>query len=113
MGPGSKLPGPMVERLQEALLAAFPARSALAQVVRVGLEANLDAIASQENLSVAVFELIRWAEAQGGLGELIAAAQGANPGNAELRAFAEDWGKVAQGRVDAAVRTESAPSSSS
>jgi nucleoside phosphorylase len=89
MGGGSKLSGADVKRLQDALLSAFPMRSALAQVVRVGLDENLDAIAASENLRAAVFELIWWAEAQGRLEELIGAVRAANPGNAHLRAFME------------------------
>jgi Effector-associated domain 1 len=98
MESNSNLPGPVVKRLQEALLAAFPTRSALAQMARVGLDENLDAIAATENLSVAIFELIRWAEAQGQLDKLIAAARRANPGNLMLRALAKDLGM--QGQVN-------------
>jgi hypothetical protein len=90
MGSTSKLSGAEVKRFQEALLSAFPTRSALAQMVRVGLDENLEAIAAEKNLSVAVFELIGWAEAQGRIRELIAAARQANQGNAILRSFAED-----------------------
>ena len=97
MEPSPKLPGATLRRLQEALLSAFPTRSALAQMVRVGLEANLEAIAAQENLSVAAFELIGWAEAQGRLEELIAAARRENPGNPPLRAFAEEREQTLRG----------------
>src|SRR5690348_9673697 len=81
MEPGSKLPGVTLKRFpKEALIVAFPSRNDLAQMVRVGLDENLDALASQESLSVAVFELIKWAEAQGRLDELVAAARRANSG---------------------------------
>ena len=96
MEPSPKLPGATLKRLQEALLAAFPTRSALAQMVRVGLDENLDAVAAPETLSVAVFELIRWAEARGRLDELIAAARQENPGNRMLRAFAEELARQEQ-----------------
>lgn len=90
MEPSSKLSGAEVKLLQEALLSAFPTRSALAQMVRIALEENLDAIVAEKNLSAVVFELIGWAEAQGRLDELVAAARYANQGNVELRAFAEE-----------------------
>jgi hypothetical protein len=89
--PRSKLPGAEVQRLHDALLAAFPTRSALAKMVRIGLDANLEAFASQENLSVAIMDLIRWVEAEERLDDLIAAARRTNPDNPALRAFAEQY----------------------
>src|SRR5690242_13051108 len=100
MGPLSKLSGADLKRLQDAFLSAFPTRSELAQMVRVGLDENLDTVAAQENLRAAAFELIRWAEAQGRLDELVAAARVENPGNPELRAYAQDRERWKQEQVD-------------
>jgi hypothetical protein len=90
MEPCDKLSGADHNRLKEALLSAFPARSALAQMVRAGLDENLDGIVAQENLQTAVFELIQWAEAHSKLDKLIAAARAANPDNPVLRGVAEE-----------------------
>src|SRR5580704_10153687 len=90
MDPSAKLPGATVKRLQEAMLAAFPTRSTLAELVRVGLDENLEAIAAPENLRATVFQLLGWAEAQGRTPALLAAARRENPGNAALRSFTEE-----------------------
>ena len=91
MEPNSKLPGVTLKRFHEALLAAFPTRNDLAQMVRVGLDENLEAIAAPENLRITVFQLLGWAEAQGRLPALISGARRENPGNPALRAFAEEY----------------------
>jgi Effector-associated domain 1/NB-ARC domain len=90
MDPSAKLPGATVKRLQEALLAAFPTRSTLAQMVRVGLDENLEAIAAPGDLRAAVFQLLVWAESRGHVPALLACARRENPGNAALRTFAEE-----------------------
>jgi hypothetical protein len=90
MAPSSRLPGGTLKRLQEALLAGFPTRSALAQMVRVGLDENLEAIAAPEDLRATVFQLLTWAESRGQIPGLLAAARRENPGNAALRVFAEE-----------------------
>ncbi|MFO0756922.1 MAG: pentapeptide repeat-containing protein [Byssovorax sp.] len=79
--------GSDVERVCEALLSAFPSRSALAQVVRFRLDVKLDEIAGAGGLRETVFELVRLAEAKGWLLDLIAAAQKECPKSAELRAL--------------------------
>ena len=50
---------------------------------------NLEAITLGGNLSEDVIELMVWAQTQGRVAELIAAGRADNPGNEELRAFAE------------------------
>ena len=55
------------------------------------LNRSLDEIATGENHSDAVFQVITWAEAQGKLQELIDAASECNPGNSQLREFCQEW----------------------
>jgi hypothetical protein len=74
--------------LQEALVAAFPSPSDLAQMVRFGLDENLDALTAEGSLRARAFELIKWADAHGKIEALVAAAREANPGNPLLAAFA-------------------------
>ena len=84
-----QLKGKQFRYLQEALLGAFPNRAKLKQMVRFGLEENLDAIATGENDEEVVFKLIDWAETNGNLENLLIAARnqdcGGNPGNPQLR----------------------------
>jgi hypothetical protein len=75
-----KLDGETFKRLQAELLAAFPTRSDLTQVVRVGLGENLEAITTPGTLGNTVFELLRWAEARSRLDELLAAVGAAKAG---------------------------------
>lgn len=83
-----QLKGKQFQQLQEALLGAFPNRAKLKQMVRFGLEKNLDAIATGNHDNV-VFELIQWAQTNGSLENLLIAARdkdrGGNPGNPQKR----------------------------
>ncbi len=83
----SKLSGEQFRQLMEALGDAFPSRRDLARMVRIGLNENLDALASARNLNDTTFELITWAEARGQTVDLVAAARRANPGNPMLAAL--------------------------
>lgn len=85
-----RLGGATIKRLEEALLSAFPTRDGLTRLVRIGLEQNLEAIAPPGHLRATVFALLMWAEAQGALDTLLAAARAENPGNALLLAFVEE-----------------------
>jgi WD40 repeat protein len=88
------LTGEKRKRLEEALLAAFPSWSALARLVRFGLDENLEAIVSaRENLTTVVSELVSWAEARGKLAALLAGARAERPGNS---AFDEEAGGAAE-----------------
>jgi hypothetical protein len=91
--------------LLQALCSAFSSDS-LDQMVEFSLEQKLDEITLGANLSRRVFDLIGWAQRQGKLKELIAGARNENPGNPELKAFAEQFGhdvksvpRVPYGRV--------------
>ncbi len=83
-----RLTGAQYKKLQDALLEAFPTPDTLAEMVRVGLDENLHAIASGGSLSAVIFSLIQWVEARGRRRDLLVAAVAANPGNAALRSVA-------------------------
>jgi hypothetical protein len=92
----TRLTGKQFGVFQTALLGAFT-RESLANMVRVYLDTNLDAVAGGSNFSTEVFSLIDWAQRTGHLDALIDGALAANPGNAELQAFARSVGKLANG----------------
>lgn len=87
-----QLKGKQFQQLQQAVLGAFPNRAKLKQMVRFGLEENLDAIATGNHDNV-VFELIEWAETNGKLKDLLTAACDGNPGNLQLKRFCEQLGQ--------------------
>jgi len=78
------LNGPQQRQLMNALLDAFPDYDALQQMVRFGLNENLDSIVSRGNLTTVAFELIKWAMAKGRLEELLVATIAENPQNLKL-----------------------------
>ena len=84
-----QLTGPEHRQLRDALISAYPSRSTLAQMVSFELNENLNTIVGDGGLSDVVFNLINWAESRGRLEELVTKARKANPGNPQLRAFAE------------------------
>src|SRR5947209_17654034 len=86
------LDGRQRQQLHDALLGAFPTRSALEQMVDFGLDENLNKITGNSNLTDAVFELIRWAKARDRIEELIRTALRFNSRNAKLREFASQVG---------------------
>ncbi|WP_414587360.1 effector-associated domain EAD1-containing protein [Scytonema sp. PCC 10023] len=92
------LNGIQFRQLQLALLSAFPNRAKLKQMVRFGLEENLDAIATGENDEEVVFQLIDWAESNGNLENLLIAARnedcGGNSGNSQLKRMCEELLKI-------------------
>lgn len=82
--PAPTLTGAQVGALQAALLDAFD-RLALAQMLRVQMEADLDVVAGNGPLQDVVFTLIQWAERTGRTAELVAGARAANPGSVALQ----------------------------
>jgi hypothetical protein len=86
------LSGAQFQQLIESLLDAFPVQAQLAQMVRVRLDKNLDAIALGGSLETIVFRLIQTAEAQGWTAQLLAGARESNPGNPKLLAVAQQFG---------------------
>lgn len=83
-----KLSGEQRKKLQEALIDAFPSKNLLEQMLSFEFDKNLNEISEGDNLAVIVFELIKKAEAQNWIEELINAAHRQNPGNELLKEFA-------------------------
>src|SRR5687767_2850813 len=84
-----ELDGSQLEKLEEALLSAFPERAALERLVSHRMDADLDELVGKVNQSDAVQGLVKWAKAQGRLEELVQAAYVRVPGNPLLYAFAQ------------------------
>lgn len=80
------------KELQKALISAFPTKADLKQLVDFKLGENLETIAGGVNLTEVVYSLIEWANAQGRLDDLVNSARSQNPGNTELKSFAEKFG---------------------
>jgi|GEM_PF-1416530 len=85
-----KLTGDQRKQLEEALLSAFPSKSDLERMVLDELGENLDVISSGESLKAVTFDLIKWANANGKLDDLVRGAKRANPGNPDLQTFIRD-----------------------
>ena len=84
------LSGEQRQQLQDALIDAFPKKSSLEQMLSFQLNKSLDVVAPVEgNLRDIVFELIKKAEAENWVGDLVGAARQENPGNQRLRTSAE------------------------
>jgi hypothetical protein len=81
------LSGEQREKLQEALIDAFPDKSSLERMLSFRLNKNLNSIAGGNNLGEIVFQLITTAESQGWLPDLVRAARKSNPGNPRLLAL--------------------------
>ena len=82
--------GKQREKLRHALIDAFPEKIKLEQMLDYQLEKNLDAIAGGDNLKDVVFKLIKTADAEGWVEDLIYAAQQENPSNPKLKVIAEE-----------------------
>ncbi|MDF5714424.1 MAG: COR domain-containing protein, partial [Rhizonema sp. NSF051] len=77
------------KKLRDALVSAFPEKSLLDQLLYFELNQNLNQITDKDsNLENIVFELIRKAESEGWLEDLIGAAQKENPKNSQLSVIA-------------------------
>ena len=87
----AELSGKAIERIKDALLAAFD-RAELVQLVRIGLDENLEAIAGAGKLDAVAYDLVLWAERHDRLDDLLAAAQAERPKNAEFAALAVELG---------------------
>ena len=84
------LSGQKLKRLTDALLDAFPDNASLEQMLSFELDKKLDAIVVGANYLDVVFKLIKKAEAQNWIEDLIYAARKSNPGNLSLKAIAEE-----------------------
>lgn len=88
------LTGAQYKEFHHALLRAFPSRNALEKLVLFHLNERLGNIVAGESLSDIAFNLIQWAASRGLIESLLMAARSDNPGNPELRAFAEKFGSA-------------------
>ena len=87
------LTGPELEELQAAILDAFPVKAHLEQLVKFEFDVSLASVADGDSLTIVVFRLIEWADANGKIEQLVAATVRAVPDNPKLRAFVEARGK--------------------
>ncbi len=78
------------KKLRDALIDAFTAKSLLEQLLSLELDKNLDEIAGGISLQEIVFNLIKAAEAQGWIEDLVRAALRSNPKNFPLKDIAEE-----------------------
>ena len=77
------------KELVESLLLAFPSSDDMKQLVWIGIDENLEALAGNGPLRNVVFKLIEQTESHGTTDELILAAVDARPANPRLRTLAE------------------------
>jgi formylglycine-generating enzyme required for sulfatase activity len=84
------LSGQQREKLKAALIHAFPNKTYLEQMLSFQLNKNLEAIAGGNNLEEITFNLIKLAESQGWIEELVHAAHKSNSGNPKLKVIVEE-----------------------
>ncbi|KYC35890.1 hypothetical protein WA1_48630 [Scytonema hofmannii PCC 7110] len=78
------------KQLRDALISAFPERSLLEQLLDFDLDKKLNQITLDSNLQSVVYQLIKTAQAQGWLVDLVRAAYEENPGNSQLATIAQE-----------------------
>ena len=83
------LSGQKREELQYALLDAFPSKASLKKMLTFELNKNLDEITTDANLKGIIFNLIKTADSQNWIEDLINAALNRNPENSKLKAIAK------------------------
>ncbi|MDF5713987.1 MAG: SUMF1/EgtB/PvdO family nonheme iron enzyme [Rhizonema sp. NSF051] len=86
----NKLSGQQRKKLRDALMDAFPEKSSLEQLLDFELDKNLNEITRDSNLGVIVFELIKRAESEGWLINLVRATGNEISGNLRLQAIAQE-----------------------
>jgi hypothetical protein len=84
------MPDQQRKKLRDALMEAYPGKSSLEQLLYFNLAKNLNEITRDSNLEVIVFELIRRAESEGWLINLVRAARDERTGNQRLQAIAQE-----------------------
>ncbi len=104
-----QLDGLQRKQLHAALLDAFPNKSDLELMVSFELSQDLGAIADGSNRSAIVFNLIKWAESQGRLEDILKAALVQNPGNQLLNEFALSIQQTLAGQTSSHVSPPKAP----
>ncbi|OKH43172.1 hypothetical protein NIES2101_31220 [Calothrix sp. HK-06] len=85
-----KLSGEQRKKLHSALLDAFCSKANLEQMLWFELDKNLDAFAGGDNLQNIVFQIIKLAESEGWVEDLVCAARHFNSGNSNLKIIAEE-----------------------
>mgnify|MGYP001821761860 CR=1 FL=1 len=85
-----------LQEVHTAIAGAFD-RAELDQLVRYELDARLDLIAGPGNLSQVIHELIKWADREGRLDELVAAAYSAKPRNPKVAELYKRWNAPSKG----------------
>lgn len=83
-----KLVGVQRKQLQLALLSAYYRWESLEQLLYFELDMSLEQITPRGPLTDVVTNVLRWADSNGRLEELVEKGYRANPGNPELRSFA-------------------------
>jgi Trypsin-like peptidase domain/Effector-associated domain 1 len=86
----SRLTGPQIRQLREALLLAFPTDGNLKDLVLYGLDINIDRVVAPGALDDRVRDLIVWTEARGRTDEFLASAINDAPKNKLLREVAQN-----------------------
>ncbi len=86
-------------QFQSALLSGYTSRSALAQMVRIELDVNLDSVAGGSNLTDIVGALITWAEENNRTADLLRGARAQREGNVALREFEQSLHNAAKSVV--------------
>jgi hypothetical protein len=84
-----QLTGRQIGQIRDALLSAYT-KDSLAEMVRIELDARLDAVAGGDSLHAVVFNLVAWAEQNGRIDELIGGACSQNPHNELIQQSARD-----------------------
>jgi hypothetical protein len=86
-----ELTGKQREQLKDALISAFPDKNKLEQMLDYKLDKKLNAIAGGNNLTDIVSDLIKTAESEEWVENLINGARAQNPGNSKLLAFEQEF----------------------
>lgn len=85
------LNGRQARQFADALLSAFPSHDYLQALLLKGLGVNLQTITGGGGTEKQVNEVLIWAQAQGRLDELVAAAVEASPRNSAVAQLAKDF----------------------
>lgn len=83
--------GRQMQNLNAAICDAFRDPATLGRAIYFATGTHLDSIAGPAALDHRVFEVIRWAESRGQTATLVTGLRKENPGNALLRAFADEY----------------------
>ncbi len=88
------LSGQNRKQLRNALVDAFPTKSSLEQMLSYELNKSLDEVAGGNNVREIAFNLIRTAEAEEWIEDLMSSARKSNPGNLKLQAIVRELNQV-------------------